>query len=72
MKTAIQFRSRLTLGGAILAQPATFLPVVSAWTADADGRDASERPNLLGFPLNSNFTRKKPTVARPLLKDPLQ
>jgi len=72
MKTAIQFRSRLVVGGAILAQPATFLPVVSVWTTDSNDGNALERPNLLGFSSNFNFTRKNSTVARPLLKDPLQ
>jgi hypothetical protein len=74
MITAIpfQFRSRLDLGGANLAQQATILPVAPAWTVATGDVHATERQLLAGFMPAFNFNRKNLTVARPLLKDQLQ
>jgi hypothetical protein len=74
MITAIpfQFRSRLDLGGAILAQQATFLPVAPVWTVAIGNVYTPDTQLLAGFMPTFNFNRKNLTVARPLLKDPLQ
>lgn len=69
MRTALQFRSRLAFGGEILAQQATFLPVMPARQTDDGEIYTSEMQHLAGFLPVFNINRKNLTVAQPLLKE---
>lgn len=72
MQTAIQFRSRLAFGGEILAQQATFLPVEPACAGATGEVYTPARLHLARYLPVFNFIRRNSTVARPLLKEPLQ
>jgi hypothetical protein len=67
MRTAIQFRSHLTLNGEILTGPVPFLPGVSAGWRAGEQNLLPKTSDLLGFLPILTFNRKNLTVARPLL-----
>jgi hypothetical protein len=72
MKNTLKFRSHLTLGGEILAQSATFLPVKTGrWPASGE-ICPPETLDLAGFLPVLTFNRKNLTVAQPLLKGGLR
>jgi hypothetical protein len=67
MRTAIQFRSHLTLNEEILTGPVPFLPVVSAGLRVGGQILLPKTSDLLCFLPILTFNRKNMTVARPLL-----
>jgi len=72
MKPPVEFRSHLTLGGEILAQSATFLPVKTGRRPASGEICPPELPDLAGFLPVLTFNRKNLTVAQPLLKGGLR
>jgi hypothetical protein len=72
MRTSFEFRSRLTLSGEILTQPATFLPGGRSPASSRMELFLPELNHLPGFTGVSRFQAENFAVAQPLLKGVLQ
>jgi len=72
MKTTYLFRSPLPLGGEILAQQVTFLPVEPLGWAENGAGYASPMRYFVRFLPVFDAERKNMTMAQPLLKEDLR
>jgi hypothetical protein len=69
MNPIFHFRSRLSTGGEIFAQPTAILPVQPGRPDIARPFCTLDSPLLADFMPVLNFTRKNLTVAQPLLRE---